>query len=274
MEQYTASNLRKIKTIIEANVARGRTPIKNKLRQYFAGGGKLRPRIMLAAGRLVGARQRDINQLAASLEMLHTATLIHDDLIDGTTRRRGRKCLHLSTGANAAVLGGDFLLAQALSLAAGLKKAEIVGIIADALARLCEGEIAETFGRAKKKEVLSAYYRNIAAKTGVLFESACTLACAAAGAGKRETRALKSFGLKVGTAYQMFDDVVDFKEDFQGGIMTLPVIKHLAGSSNASAEAVREARALAESAARELRIFPLSPARNYLQSLARQIGSG
>ena len=272
MDKYISSNLSKIAAIIEASLARDQTRIRNKLRQYFAGGGKIRPRLMLAAGKLVGAKQRELNQLAASLEMLHTATLIHDDLVDQAAKRRGKKSLHLTTAANVAVLGGDFLLAQALSLAAGLNKAEIVGIIADALARLCEGEISETFAGQKQKDVLSTYYKNIAAKTGVLFESACALACAAAGAGQRETRALKSFGLKLGTAYQMFDDVVDFKEDFRGGIMTLPVIKHLAGSSDASDEAVREARALAASAARELDIFPASPARAYLQSLARQLG--
>ena len=273
MKKYLAANLRRIEAIIAASVARDRTPLKNKLRQYFAGGGKIRPRIMLAVGKMAGAKQRDINQLAASLEMLHTATLIHDDLVDNAAKRRGKKSLHLVTAANVAVLGGDFLLAQALLLAAGLNKAEIVGIIADALARLCEGEISETFAGQKQKDALPAYYKNIAAKTGVLFESACALACAAGGTGKKQTRALKSFGLKLGTAYQMFDDVADFKEDFRGRIMTLPVIKRLAGSSNALAEPVREARVLAASAARELDIFPASPARAYLQSLARQIGN-
>ena len=168
MDKYISSNLSKIAAIIETSIARGQTPLKHKLRQYFTGGGRIRPRLMLAAGKLVRAKQRELNQLAASLEMLHTATLIHDDLIDSADKRRGKKSLHLVAATNVAVLGGDWLLAQALSLAAGLNKAEIVGIIAYALARLCEGEISETFAGKKPKDVLSAYYKNIAAKTGVL----------------------------------------------------------------------------------------------------------
>ena len=266
MEKYLAVNLKKIDRIIGEYLARNRTPVRAKLQKYFAGGGRLRPRIVLAAGQLVGAKQNDLNKLAASLEMLHTATLIHDDLIDGARKRRGRKTLHTTSAANVAVLGGDYLLAGSLSLAASLGKAQIVAIVADALARLCEGEIAETFGRAD-------YYRNIADKTGVLFEAACTLACAAAGAGRQETRALKNFGLKFGTAYQMADDAADLREDLRQGVITLAVRKYLAGNkTGAVAETLQAARQLAASAAEELKSFSASPAREHLRSLAGGIG--
>ncbi len=264
MEKYLATNLKKVDRTIAGYLARNRTPVRAKLEQYFAGGGKLRPRIVLAAGRLVGARPGDLNQLAASLEMLHTATLIHDDLIDKTERRRGQRTLHLTSAANVAVLGGDYLLAGSPSLAASLGKAEVVGIIADALARLCEGEIAETYGRAD-------YYKNIADKTGVLFEAACALACAAAGAGQRETKALKSFGLKIGTAYQIADDAADIREDLRQGLKTPAVQKYLAGNKRgAAAETLAEAQRLAERGLRELRIFPASPAKAYLRSIVER----
>ncbi len=267
MEKYLTANLKKVARIIHDHLARNRTPVRAKLEQYFAGGGKLRPRIVLAAGKLVGAKPGELNQLAASLEMLHTATLIHDDLIDGTIKRRGLKTLHTTAAANVAVLGGDYLLAGSLSLAAGLGKAEVVGIVADALARLCAGEIAETFGRA-------GYYRNIADKTGVLFDAACTLACAAAGAGRRETRALKNFGLEIGTAYQIADDAADLQEDLRQGVKTLAVKKYLAGNQRgAVAETLRAAKRLADRGAGELAIFPPSPAREYLLALAGKIGS-
>ena len=270
-ESYLSSNLDKIEKILAERLDRNRTPIGNKLKRYFAGGGRIRPRIMLAAGRLVGAKQAELNKLAASLEMLHTATLIHDDLIDGTVKRRGRRTLHRTAAPNVAVLGGDLLLAGSLSLAAGLGKAEIISIIADALARLCAGEIAETFGSPD-------YYRNIADKTGVLFEAACTLAGAAAGASVKQTRALKNFGLRLGIAYQMIDDVHDFREDLRGGIMTLPVMRYRAGGKAgrdaALAASVREAKALAGKAAGELDIFSATPARAFLQSLARGLGAG
>jgi len=262
MEKHLNVNLQKIDRIIGGYLARNRTPVRPKLEKYFAGGGRIRPRIMLAVGKLIGAKQADINQLAASLEMLHTATLIHDDIVDRTERRRGQKTLHLTSPANVAVLGGDYLLAGALSLAAGLGEAEVVALIADALARLCKGEIAETYGRAN-------YYQNIADKTGVLFEAACTLACAAASAGRRETKALRTFGLKLGTAYQIADDAADLQEDLRQGVKTLAVKKYLAGNqAGAAAGTLRAANKLAGQAAKELALFPASPARDYLRSLA------
>ena len=173
------------------------------------------------------------------------ATLVHDDILDGATLRHKAPTLVAKYGAHASVLLGDALFSEALRLAAQYPTTEVCRIVARATRKVCEGEICQTFKRGDDRISLESYYRMIELKTAELFRAACYLGAYVGGYGTSFTEAADAYGMHLGTAYQIFDDVADLVgneatigktlgTDLASGKFTMPVLFYLNGKSEAA----------------------------------------
>jgi geranylgeranyl pyrophosphate synthase len=212
-----------------------------------SGGKRLRPGLALLAGRFYPADLEKLVSLAASVEMLHTATLVHDDLIDGSLLRRGRTTLNARWSSGATVLTGDYLFARAAALAAETANVRVVTIFADTLMTICSGELRQIFDRHNLpglaserawQAALDRYDQRIHAKTASLFAAATEAAAVLSGAPEDHVIALRDYGQLLGTGFQIMDDVLDFQgdqevlgkpvgSDLREGTITLPVLYFL-----------------------------------------------
>jgi geranylgeranyl pyrophosphate synthase len=193
---------------------------------------------VLLIGNLYERESAPFEQLAAALETLHTATLIHDDVIDEAALRRGHPTLHSAWSTARAVLGGDFLLAEAVAMTAALDVPRLVQILADTLRAMCAGEIRESLTPAPPVDLRQAYYETIQAKSASLFAGAAEMAGVLAEASQPQVAALRAFGWEMGTAFQMIDDILDLTSptdllgkdsaaDLRQGLVTLPTLIYL-----------------------------------------------
>ena len=199
-----------------------------------AGGKRIRPTLGLLVGNMLGAPEEKLITLGASVELLHTATLVHDDLIDGALLRRGMPTLNARWSPAATVLTGDFLFARAAKLAAETDYLPLMKLFAETLATIVNGELTQMFS-AHGMIDRNNYYNRIYAKTASLFEMSA-LAAAMIASEDEETRAsMKAFGYEVGMAFQIVDDILDFTgdqsavgkpigSDLLNGLVTLPAI--------------------------------------------------
>jgi octaprenyl-diphosphate synthase len=204
----------------------------------FSGGKRLRPLLLVLGARLCGYRGDYATTFSVSLEYLHAATLLHDDLVDGSQVRRGKTVAHHIYGPATAVLVGDFLLARALSLAAGTGNIEIIRVVAGITENMSQGEIHQLTRKGDLSLTEDEYRQVIWRKTAVLFEGACQVAALLAGAPANQVAALASYGANLGMAFQMADDLMDYLSDsrelgktagadLREGKLTLPVIAAL-----------------------------------------------
>jgi geranylgeranyl pyrophosphate synthase len=202
-----------------------------------SGGKRLRVVLTLLTGEMLGGNRDALVTLAASLELLHTATLVHDDLIDGSLIRRGIPTLNAQWSAPATVLTGDFLFAKAAKLAADVNLVPVMQLFAETLATIVNGEIIQLFGRQGKVD-REDYERRIYAKTASLFEAATKSAGIVSQLSTEKIELIRQFGYEVGMAFQIVDDILDFTSeqeaigkpvanDLRQGIITLPVIYYL-----------------------------------------------
>lgn len=209
-----------------------------------SGGKRLRPALALLAGRLYSADPDKLVSLAASVEMLHTATLVHDDLIDGALMRRGSTTVNARWSMGATVLTGDYLFARAAALAAETDNVRVMGIFANTLMTICSGELRQIFDRNDVPQfdsdeawraALERYDQRIHAKTASLFAAATESASVLGNAPEAEVGALREYGQLLGMGFQIVDDVLDFQgdqeilgkpvaSDLREGIVTLPVL--------------------------------------------------
>ncbi len=199
-----------------------------------AGGKRIRPTLGLLVGNMLGAPEEKLITLGASVELLHTATLVHDDLIDGALLRRGMPTLNARWSPAATVLTGDFLFARAAKLAAETDYLPLMKLFSETLATIVNGELTQMF-TARGIIDRDNYYNRIYAKTASLFEMSA-LAAAMVGTEDEITRdAMKTFGYEVGMAFQIVDDILDFTgdqtkvgkpigSDLLNGLVTLPAI--------------------------------------------------
>lgn len=198
-------------------------------------GKHLRPALAILAGGATGKITSSHIEIATILEMIHIATLVHDDIIDGADRRRDQPTPNAKWGNTISVLLGDCLFAHALKLAASFPDNAISRTIAGAVTEVCSGEIIQTQRRFDLKLSTADYYRIVEMKTGALFACAAELGAFVSEASPASISALKQFGLKLGTAYQIYDDCLDIagdeKEsgktlgtDLRKGKLTLPLI--------------------------------------------------
>lgn len=202
-----------------------------------AGGKRIRPTLALLTGRMLGADLGNTITLAAAIEMLHTATLVHDDLIDGSLLRRGLPTLNARWTPGATVLTGDYVFARAAQLAAETGSLPLMGVFARTLLTIVNGEITQLF-RTKRADAREDYFDRIYAKTASLFELASEAAAMLAGSSPEVITAMKAFGYHVGLAFQIVDDVLDFvgdqeqvgkpvASDLRQGLITLPTLCYL-----------------------------------------------
>ena len=200
-----------------------------------AGGKRLRPMLTLASARLCGYRGRRHIGLAACVEFIHTATLLHDDVVDESDRRRGLATANAVWGNKPSVLVGDFLFARAFQLMTMDGALPVLKILSDAAAVIAEGEVLQLMTANDTKTTENAYLEVIKAKTAALFAAACRVGAAVAERPKVEEDALEAYGLNLGIAFQLVDDVLDYAaetatlgksigDDFRDGKITLPVV--------------------------------------------------
>lgn len=204
---------------------------------FDAGGKRIRVAITLLMGSLLHANPSELVTLASAIELLHTATLVHDDLIDGALIRRGTPTLNANWSPAATVLTGDYVFARAAQLAAETDSVPIMTLFSETLAIIVNGEINQMFGKGLMID-RSAYERRIYAKTGSLFETACKSAAMLSTRDGVTWEYAKVYGRQVGMAFQVVDDILDFTgeqetvgkpvaSDLRQGLVTLPAILYL-----------------------------------------------
>lgn len=209
----------------------------------FSGGKRLRPLLVVLGARMCGYRGDFGPTSSVIFEYLHAATLVHDDIIDGASMRRGEPVAHSIWGNPAAVLVGDFLLARSISLSARTKNSKIISVVADITENMSQGEIHQLMKRGDIDLTEEEYYEVVRRKTAILFRGACKVSALLADAPQSWERALADYGLHMGMAFQMIDDVLDYTPDtrvwgkgagadIREGKLTLPVIAALKSADN------------------------------------------
>jgi geranylgeranyl pyrophosphate synthase len=215
-----------------------------------AGGKRLRPLILLLAGRPFNADIETLVTAGAGVELLHTASLVHDDTVDRAALRRGRPTLNSVLPSGAVIMLGDYLFAQSAMLAAATDSPRVVRVFASTLADICDGQLREMFGAHRLDQTQAEYEQRIYGKTASLFAGAAEMGAIIGGASEAEISALRQYGSDVGMAFQIVDDVLDLREgeqqlgkpaghDLTQGTVTLPTIIYAAGLSPDSAAMTR-----------------------------------
>jgi geranylgeranyl pyrophosphate synthase len=275
-----------------------------------AGGKRIRPTLGLLVGNMLGAPEEKLITLGASVELLHTATLVHDDLIDGALLRRGMPTLNARWSPAATVLTGDFLFARAAKLAAETDYLPLMKLFAETLATIVNGELTQMFS-ARGVIERDNYYQRIYAKTASLFEMASLAASMVATEDEEMRESMRVFGYEVGMAFQIVDDILDFTgdqsavgkpigSDLLNGLVTLPAIYYAEANprnadvlslpeggwkdtervqrlvdnirqSEATPQAMDEARQAVSRALKALSDAPISSEREALENLAKFI---
>jgi octaprenyl-diphosphate synthase len=221
---------------------------------YIVGGGgkRLRPLLVLLAGRAVGYRGEHLVRLAAVIEFIHTATLLHDDVVDASARRRGRDTANTLWGNPAAVLTGDFLYSRAFQMMVGAGSMRVMEIMADATNTIAEGEVLQLLNCHDATVDEARYLEVVRRKTATLFEAGAHLGAVLGAAPAPVERALAAYGAALGTAFQLVDDLLDYEsdpeetgkdlgDDLAEGKPTLPLIRAMAVGAPADAERIRQA---------------------------------
>ncbi|WP_164467348.1 polyprenyl synthetase family protein [Caulobacter flavus] len=217
-----------------------------------AGGKRLRPLLTVAAARLSGSGQEGSGndhclKLAAAVEFIHTATLLHDDVVDGSQLRRGKVAAHLIWGAAQSVLVGDFLFARAFELMVETDSMRALQILAQASRVIAEGEVLQLMRSHDLNLSQAVYLEIIAAKTAELFAAAAEAGAVSAGVDAEKSKALRDYGMSLGLAFQLADDALDYGgatetlgknagDDFREGKATLPLLLAIARSGPREAE--------------------------------------
>lgn len=208
-----------------------------------SGGKRIRPALVLLSAGMLNADRDHAITLAASVEMLHTATLVHDDLIDGASLRRGIPTINATLGPGATVLTGDYIFARAAYLAAEIGEQALMKIFARTLMTIVNGEISQMYANSKSDAGIPDYLERIYAKTASLFEVATEGAAILSDIDEDAVAVMKSFGYNIGMAFQIVDDVLDFTadeerlgkpaaNDLRQGLITLPVLYFLSTASD------------------------------------------
>lgn len=210
--------------------------VEKMLRDIVESGGKrLRPILLLLAANAFGGNQEAAITAAAGVELLHTASLIHDDSIDRAALRRGTPTLNSEFSSGAVILIGDYLFAQSAILAAATGNPRVVMIFATSLAEICDGQLRETLEAHELGQTRESYEQRIYGKTAALFAGAAEMGAVIGEAPEHAIRELRQFGADLGMAFQVVDDILDLREgtetigkpagnDLRQGVVTIPVM--------------------------------------------------
>lgn len=204
-----------------------------------AGGKRIRPLLTLATTQIYGGDMNRAYGLSTAVEFIHTATLLHDDVVDESEERRGQKAANLIFGNQASVLVGDFLFSRAFQLMTDDGSLDVLRILSNASAVIAEGEVMQLANMGNLDTSIEAYIEIIQSKTAALFSAACEVGPVIAGADERAAQAMSHYGMNMGIAFQIADDALDYDanretlgkaigDDFREGKMTAPVIVALA----------------------------------------------
>lgn len=264
-------------------------PLVKEVAQYIisAGGKRLRPALLLLFSGALGNQHQDKFTLAAVVEFIHTATLLHDDVVDESTLRRGHTTANERFGNAPSVLVGDFLYSRAFQMMVGLNDMRVMQVLAETTNIIAEGEVLQLMNMRDASLDEAAYLRVIRSKTAKLFEASARLAAILAGASAAVEEACANYGQALGTAFQVIDDVLDYEgdsevlgknlgDDLREGKVTLPLICALRMASSEEQQLVRQAIADGDLSQQDaiLQIIQscgaLSAARTYAASEARR----
>jgi octaprenyl-diphosphate synthase len=230
------ADLERVNSLIIGRTGSEVTMIPEVANHLISSGGKrLRPMLTLATSALTGYRGEGHVKLAASVEFMHTATLLHDDVVDASEMRRGKLAARMLWGNEASVLVGDFLLGQAFKMMVEVGSLRALDILSGAAAIIAEGEVMQLAAAKNLDTTEDAYLGVTRAKTAELFAAACEVGPVLAERAKAEQAACRSFGMNLGIAFQLVDDALDYGgsrarlgknvgDDFREGKITLPVI--------------------------------------------------
>ncbi|MGO9173489.1 MAG: polyprenyl synthetase family protein [Rhodomicrobium sp.] len=234
--RLVGADMAEVNAIILAQARSDVELIPELARHLISSGGKrLRPMLTIAAAKLCGYRGDAHIRLAASVEFMHTATLLHDDVVDESDMRRGKKSARILWGNQASVLVGDFLLGQAFRMMVDVGSLPALKILSDASAVIAEGEVMQLAASKDMETTEEEYLAVIFSKTAALFAAASEIGGVIAGRGAAEQTALRVYGENIGLAFQLIDDALDYSgeaavlgkrigDDFREGKITLPVV--------------------------------------------------
>lgn len=318
-KRISSSPLEVLSSMMQENMARVNEIILKEMhsdvalipqlaRYLIASGGKrIRPLLTLAAAQLCGDTSSRAEGLAAAVEFIHTATLLHDDVVDESDKRRGQESANIIFGNQASVLVGDFLFSRAFQLMVADGSLDVLRILSNASAVIAEGEVLQLSTTTNIETTQEEYLKVIESKTAALFAAACEVGPIIADRPFQEQEALRFYGQNLGVAFQIIDDVLDYSanqsrlgksigDDFKEGKMTLPVILTIEGTdlsfwkrtmsdldqkeddfeqvlemikkANSLDRSVEYAKIYAKQAQENLLIFPKSPLRDTLMALA------
>ncbi|MFV8572607.1 octaprenyl diphosphate synthase [Marinobacter sp. SBS5] len=260
-------------------------PMVEKIAQYIieSGGKRLRPLLVLLASQAAGYTKDDHLKLAAVIEFLHTATLLHDDVVDTSDMRRGRSTANAKWGNAPSVLVGDFLYARAFEMMVELQSLPIMNVLSRATAVIAEGEVMQLMNVKNPDLTEDQYMVVIHNKTAMLFEASSHTGALLAGASAEQEAALKDYGKHLGLAFQLVDDVLDYQgdaetmgknvgDDLAEGKTTLPLIHAMANSGEDERQLIRQAirKGGLDDLPRVLEIVKASGAIEYTMNKARE----
>ncbi len=200
-----------------------------------AGGKRVRPLLVMYSGLVFSKLTKEIIQAAVAAELIHMASLVHDDIIDNSYLRRSRPSVNKKWGNHYAVLGGDYLFAKAFEVLSSNRLMESMDYMITAIKNMCWGEINQAEDKFRWEVGMKEYYERISRKTAIFLECCCKSGAVAAGADKASIEAIGEYGLNLGIAFQIIDDILDFcgdpdtmgkpvGEDFRQGNITIPII--------------------------------------------------
>jgi octaprenyl-diphosphate synthase len=246
------SDLRKVESLIDEQLSSHSPAVKTVLEYIRAHRGKMqRPAIVLLCGKCCEQVTPLHRQIAAIVELIHIATLLHDDVIDESQQRRGHRTVNSLYGNEAAVISGDFLFGRVFRMCAELSKPAVGKILADTCIRICQGELEQNFHRGNRQLSEADYLSIITEKSASFLSSCCHLGAVAADALPQQSKAFADFGLNIGIAFQIIDDVLDIigneqtmgkrtGSDFTMDTFTLPVIHLIATAAEKDRSAIFE----------------------------------
>jgi octaprenyl-diphosphate synthase len=253
LRAFIAEDLRAVDEVIRTRLISD-VALIHQIADYIIGGGgkRLRPALVVLSARACGYRGTHHHELAAVIEFIHTATLLHDDVVDESGLRRGQATANALFGNSAAVLVGDFIYSRAFQMMVGVQNMRVLRVLADATNVIAEGEVLQLMNCRNPDLNEEGYLQVIRFKTAKLFEAATRIGALLGGAGDDVEAAMAAYGAHLGTAFQLIDDVLDYSgdhavigknvgDDLAEGKTTLPLIYTMKHGTIEQAQLVRRA---------------------------------
>jgi octaprenyl-diphosphate synthase len=253
IQSCIATDIKAVNTVIEHSLHSNVTLV-NQVAHYIinSGGKRLRPILVLLSGGLFGDVKPEHHQLAAVVEFIHTATLLHDDVVDESSKRRGQNTANAIFGNSASVLVGDFVYSRAFQMMVTVQNMRVMEVLSNATNIIAEGEVLQLLNVHNAEITDEAYLRVIHYKTAKLFEAATRLGAIISNASPTDEDALSKYGMHIGTAFQLIDDVLDLSgnaldigknlgDDLSEGKPTLPLLYAMRNGTAAEAATIKHA---------------------------------